>query len=422
MAIYDPDTGKLVKTPPPAPKKTPSTPKTASTPKKKSESTPVVNQPAGPFFQTQTGLEVPRPGKSVGPIQTASDIQYSSAEDMTPQPAPPTPVADTVPPTTPATPPTTPAKTVVSTFTDDKGQQVAVYNDGTTTVVGQTVNITERKSAFDILEQEFARYGLDSLVGDTIALAQSSVGPAEFSLQLRQLKPYKDRFFANEARIKNGLTPLSEAQYLALEDQYQNIFREYGLPKSFYATTTGGRQTELEKFIEGDISPTELESRVQLAVERVKNAPPEVLTTLSQYYPGVTQDSLVAYVLDPQKALSDIKRQVQVAEVGGMASRFGLAATRARAEELTAAGVTREVAQKGFQDIAEGLPRGQQLAKIYGETPYDQTAAEQEVFGLEGAASAKRKRRKLAGLEAAQFGGQTGLTGGALDTGRAGAY
>lgn len=359
--------------------------------------------PAGPFDTTASGVEVVNPG------QSAESTQARSA-------------AATSAPASTGTIVSTP-KTVVSTFTNDKGQQVAVYNDGTTNVIGQAVDKTgDRRSAFDILKQEFARYGLDNLVGDTIALAQSSVSPAEFSLQLRQTKPYKDRFAANEARIKNGLSALSEAQYLALEDQYQNIFRQYGLPKSFYATTTGGRQTELEKFIEGDISPSELEDRVQIAVERVKNASPEVLSTLSQYYPGVTEESLVAYVLDPQKALSDIKRQVQTAEVGGMASRFGLAATRARAEQLAASGVTGEAARQGFQTIAEGLPRGEQLAKIYAQEPYDQTTAEQEVFGLQGAASAKRKRKKLIGLEAAQFGGQSGLTGGALEAGRAGAY
>jgi hypothetical protein len=105
-----------------------------------------------------------------------------------------------------------------------------------------------------------------------------------------------------------------------------------------------------------------------------------------------------------------------------MASRVGLAATRARAEQLAASGVTGEAARQGFQTIAEGLPRGEQLAKIYAQEPYDQTTAEQEVFGLQGAASAKRKRKKLIGLEAAQFGGQSGLTGGALEAGRAGAY
>ncbi len=31
-----------------------------------------------------------------------------------------------------------------------------------------------------------------------------------------------------------GLNALSEAEYIGLEDQYQNIMRNYGLPASYY--------------------------------------------------------------------------------------------------------------------------------------------------------------------------------------------
>lgn len=314
-----------------------------------------------------------------------------------------------------------PVKRVVSTFTNDKGQQVAVYDDGSTVIIGQaTDKIGERKSAFDLLREEFTRYGLGDLIGDTLALAQEGISPAEFSLRLRQTEPYKKRFAANETRIKSGLRALGEAEYIALEDQYQNIMRQYGLPKSFYSTGVAGRQTELEKFIEGDVSPAELESRIGTAVNRVKNASPEVLNTLAQFYPGVTQDNLVAYVLDPQRALPEIQRQVQAAEIGGAATRFGLAASRAKAEELAAAGVSREQAQQGYQTIAEILPRGGQLASIYKESPYTQATAEQEVFGTAGAVEAAKQRKKLTQLEQASFSGQAGM--GALARDRAGAF
>lgn len=322
--------------------------------------------------------------------------------------------------TTTTTTPTA-TKRVVSTFTNDKGQQVAVYDDGSTVIIGATTDkIGERKSAFDLLREEFTRYGLGDLIGDTLALAQDGISPAEFSLRLRQTEPYRKRFAANQVRINNGLRALDEASYIALEDRYQQIMREYGLPKSFYATGVGGRQTELEKFIEGDVSPAELESRISTAVNRVKNASPEVLNTLAQFYPGVTQDNLVAYVLDPQRALPEIQRQVQAAEIGGAATRFGLAANRAKAEELAASGVTQQQAQQGYQTIAEILPRGSQLASIYKESPYTQTTAEQEVFGTPGAVEAAKQRKKLTQLEQASFSGQTGM--GALARDRAGAF
>lgn len=330
------------------------------------------------------------------------------------------------PPPTTTLPTTVTPKKIVSTFTNDKGQQVAVYDDGSTTIIGQATDKTaERKSAFDLLKQEFTRYGLGSLVGDTLTLAQEGVSPAEFSLRLRQLPAYQSRFAANDTRLKNGLSALSEAQYVALEDRYQQIMQEYGVPKSFYAKQVDAKtgiekQPELEKIIAGDVSPVELETRINTAINRVKNASPEVMSALQQFYPGVTQENLVAYVLDPVRALPDIQRQVQAAEVGGMATRFGLAASRASAEQLAAAGVTKEQAQQGYQTIAEILPRGSQLASIYKESPYTQATAEQEVFGTAGAAEAAKQRKKLTQLEQASFSGQSGM--GALARDRAGAF
>ena len=55
------------------------------------------------------------------------------------------------------------------------------------------------------------------------------------------------------------------------------------------------------------------------------------------------------------------------------------------------------------------------------QSPYTQTTAEQEVFGIPGAAEAQKKRKQLIGLERATFGAQTGA-GGALERERSGQY
>ncbi len=65
-------------------------------------------------------------------------------------------------------------------------------------------------------------------------------------------EPYKRRFAANAARIGKGLRALSEAEYLTLEDGYQNIMRNYGLPANYYTRGDLGRQEGFEKFIAGD--------------------------------------------------------------------------------------------------------------------------------------------------------------------------
>ena len=283
-------------------------------------------------------------------------------------------------------------------------------------------DLRDRQSAYDILYNEFSAYGLGGLVEDIKYLLQSDVSPSQFSLELKNTKSYQDRFKANENRIKAGLRALSPAEYISLEDQYQEIMRNYGLPASYYTKDTTGKQVGFEKFIAGDVSALELEDRIATAQKRVINANPEVSAALKQFYPDITNGDILAYTLDPAQGLEGIKRKVTAAEIGGAALQSGLTANLARAEELGRYGVDKAAAEKGFTTIGAGLQRGSQLASIYGENPYTQTTAEQEIFNVPGAEEARKARQKITGLERATFGGQTGITAGALARDRAGAY
>jgi hypothetical protein len=278
------------------------------------------------------------------------------------------------------------------------------------------------QSAYDILLTEFNQYGLGTLVTSVKGLITSGADGAQLTLALRQTEPYKKRFAANASRIASGLRALSEAEYTSLEDQYQNVMRNYGLPASYYTKDATGRQEGFEKFIAGDVSPTELEDRVMTAQSRVVNASPLVKDALKQFYPEIKDADILAYTLDPTKGLDEIKRKVTAAEIGGAAMGQNLQTSAKRAEELARFGVTAESARQGYQTIAEVAPRGSQLAAIYGEGPYGQTEAEQELFNLTGSAAAGEKRKKLTELERSAFSGQAGTTAGALSRDRAGSF
>ena len=327
------------------------------------------------------------------------------------------------------------------------GSSIVTYSDGTTEVLaagsevptvgssiaGTTTGLStsstmntqkqeERQSAYDLLYSEFKQYGLESLITPLKGLIETGVSPSEFTIKLRETDAYKKRFAANAQRIAKGLRSLSEAEYIQLEDQYQDVMRRYGLPESYYTRGDMGIQEGFEKFLGGDVSPVELEDRIQTAQKRVLNANPEVTQALKQFYPDITNADILAYTLDPKNAIENIKRKVTAAEIGGAAIQSGLQTGLTRAEELRAAGVTKETAQQGFGTIAGGLERGSQLASIYGNDAYNQATAETEVFGLAGAQEARKQRQKITGLEKATFGGQTGVTSGALARDRAGAY
>jgi hypothetical protein len=341
----------------------------------------------------------------------------------------------------------TAGRTFVSTFTNPAtGDVYGLYSDGTrellfkgtkeadaaTAAAGETLAAeqaaalaaeakkNEGRSAYNLLFAEFDRYGLGVLVEPLKKFIEEGLSPAEFTIRLRETDAYKKRFAANAQRVAKGLRALSEAEYIGTEDQYQDVMRRYGMPESYYAKGDLGVQSGFEKFLAGDVSAVELEDRIQTAQNRVVNSNPEVAKALKEFYPGISNGDILAYVLDPANAIEQIKRKVTAAEIGGAAIQSGLKTGMTRAEELAAAGITKQQAQTGFQTIAEVAPRGGVLAEIYKQDPYTQTTAEQEVFGLAGSVDAAKQRKKLTQLETAAFSGSAGM--GAIARDRAGAF
>jgi hypothetical protein len=278
------------------------------------------------------------------------------------------------------------------------------------------------RSAYALLLSEFSRYGLESLVSPLQDLIKQGLSGAEFQIALRNTDAYQKRFAGNTDRIKKGLVALSPGEYLALEDQYQNIMRNYGLPASYYTKDSIGTQAGFNKLIANDVSAVELEERVLTAQKRVLDAAPEVMTALKQFYPNINNSNILAYTLDPEKGLEDIRKKVTAAEIGGAALGAGLTTSLTDAEYLRRYGVTKETAQRGYEIIGGGLERGRQLASIYQQPDYTQAVAEEEVFNLPGQTESQQKRKKIIGLEKAEFGGQSGMTSGALSRDRAGSY
>jgi hypothetical protein len=271
------------------------------------------------------------------------------------------------------------------------------------------------KSIYDTVTSELTRLGLSSLINPLKTLFESGISDGEsLRLALSQTPEYQTRFSANAKRIAAGLSALSPAEYIQLEDQYQNVMRNYGLPATYYAKDSTGKQVGFDELLGGDVSATELEERLITAQDRVLKSNPEVLNALKTFYPGIEKGDILAYSLDPKNALKDIQRKVAAAEIGGAALAQGLTTSATGAEELAGLGVTKSQAQQGFIDVAQMAPRGSVLSEIYNQAPYNQATATAEVFGTAGAADAAQKRRKLTALEEATFSGQSGLAQGAL--------
>ena len=259
------------------------------------------------------------------------------------------------------------------------------------------------------MADRFNKYGLTGLADKIKQLAMDGASDATITLQLQDTPEYQARFSANADRIKAGLTALTPAEYVTLEDTYRQVLRAYGL-------TQFDNDAYVKQFISNDMSPTELSNRVVTAVQRVQNADPLISKTLKDYY-GIGSSDLVAYVLDPTKQFQKIERQVAAAEIGSAASAQGLQSTAANSELLASQGITQAQAKQGYATIADVLPTATKLSGIYSNqaVAYNQATAEQDVFN--SLASAQRARQSLSALEQGTFSGSSGAAKGAFSTG-----
>jgi hypothetical protein len=272
----------------------------------------------------------------------------------------------------------------------------------------------DRIATSQMLADRFQKYNLSSLAPKIKELAINGANEATIMLELQETEEYKQRFKANQERIKKGLAVLDPGTYLRVEDGYRQVLREYGL-KQF------DTDDYVSKFIANDMSPTEFSNRIVTAVQRVQNADPAISKQLRDFY-GIGQADLLAYVLDPEQQFKKIERQVAASEIGVAAGRQGLTVGMPVAEQLAAQGISQAEAQKGYATIADILPTAEKLSDIYGTTldSYGQTEAEQEVFN--SLASAQRKRQRLTAREVAAFSGASGMSRTSLTSPTVGQY
>jgi hypothetical protein len=250
-------------------------------------------------------------------------------------------------------------------------------------------------SAYQIVEAQLSQWGLGSLAQSAYNLTLQGYGSDAISLQLQQTPEYKQRFAANDVRIKNGLAALSPADYIATENSYRQVMQQYGLPSGYW-----DQPSDFAALIGNDISGAELQSRAQDAQAVWLNTDPTVKQAWSQYY-GLSDGAAIASILDPTKALPIIQRMTTASQIGGAALNNDMSApTAARAEYLADQGVTQAQAQKGYGQIAETQGALQQSAARFG-TQWSQSDAENATLLNQGAA--QLKQNQIADAEKALF-------------------
>lgn len=265
----------------------------------------------------------------------------------------------------------------------------------------------QKQSAYDELKSVLASWGLSSLYHHAVNFLKQGFTADQVQIELEQTKEYKLRFSGNELRLAAGLGTLNPAQYIALEDQYRQIAKQYGLSSDFYS------QSKLAKLIGGDISPAEYQSRAGIALQTFTQAPQEFRDYWAKY--GFTNGDAVSAILDPSaQSLADLQLKANAVQIGGSALQQGIDVGTQRAKQLAEHGVTLEQARSAYQRIAAYGETDQQIAKRFGQT-FD--VADEENDLLLGQGAATQKRNLLYSQEASQFSGRGGSSTEALSAG-----
>ena len=287
------------------------------------------------------------------------------------------------------------------------------------------------KNALALLTSTLQGYGIDSATGSisnailgliqsnydapTIqALIESPTAATSSDANVKALAgAWNARFSGNVAREKAGLTPLSPAEYISTENSYKAVMARAGLDAAHMDPT------KLGALIGADVSPDEVNQRVNAAMAAVTAEDPFVKQQLNQQF-GLTTGDLVGHLLDPTTQASVIANKVTAAQVGAEASRAGTDINAANAYALAVQGVTQAQAQQGFSSIAQQLPGTQSLANRYaGYTDQGNVGAtlQTATFGAPGTqtqAQAEAELQRLKTQEVSAFSGSSGASKGSL--------
>lgn len=284
---------------------------------------------------------------------------------------------------------------------------MAAYDDVLDDLTG-----ADRDAAAALIDL-FSSYGLQTLAGRIVNFIREGWGGATITVMLQETPEYKRRFAGNEARKKAGLPALSPAEYISTERTYRQILAAAGMPKGFY-----DHVDDFRKWIESDVSPQEIQGRVEMASRAAQNVDPKYRETLRRYY-GVGDADIAAFFLDQKRALPLIEKMNKVVDAGAAAARQGFNVDKNRIVGFVDRGISAEQVGAGYAAINEFDDDARDLATI-DKTTYSLADAEAEVF--EQNADAKKKRTKLASNERARFSGGAGVGNKSLSKGTSGQY
>lgn len=266
---------------------------------------------------------------------------------------------------------------------------------------------TNQNNALGVLNKWLGQFQLGDL-GDTVKQwIIQGYSPERVQLEITDTPVFKTQFPEYQARIDKGLPPMSPADILNYRSTATQIMKDAGLPAGFY-----DNKDDFVNLVTSDISPTELQGRVQAGYAKVANAPQEVKDAFNQYFGVQGEGNLAAFFLDPSKATPVIQKAVSEAQIGGAGQRFGFQVSADQASRYAELGISNDQASQGFSQAAQMRPLGQGTISESSDLTDEQLAnAALGVNATDQAAVQRRQEERKAGFRQAYGGAGGGAQG-----------
>ena len=356
----------------------------------------------------------------------------------TPTPSTPTPETPVVPPVVPVTPTTGTGDTYTSGAGTPPGQvggggatgampggatgfsggftqadidKAFAEGQATATKVAADNAFAVKVKAVDKMIAAFKANGIDDPEFANFISSQimADATQEETLLKLYDQPAYKARFPGMAAlRAKNRT--ITEAQYMALENQISQTLRFFDLPEGFYDS----RET-LGNIIGNEVSPKEVQDRAQAAQDLAKATNPEIRTALKEFY-NIGEGAITAHFLNGDLAAPLLLKQARAAEIAGIAKTAGFNVfTNTEAQGLAEQDVYKNM---NLSDLTTAIGKAGTLAETQKRLAYIEQGTYSDREALQATIEADQQAllasQRRAARETARFSGSSGLSSGSL--------
>lgn len=231
-------------------------------------------------------------------------------------------------------------------------------------------------------------------------------GDEELAWATVRQSPGYDKWVPGNRR-EDGTLRHSEMEYFSIMDSYSNAVRSVGINPTLFES-----RGHFVDMIEGEVSPAEFTSRIDVMYERVLDSGPEIQKDYADRWGlNLTRHAMIASLMSPDIGQQILDRQITMSEISTEAIQHGFARlSTGFARELFREGVDQADAENLFAQAQFNLPVLSALAARHADPDDEFDLEEFTAAAVFDDPYQRRRIRRLVAQEESLFTNITGET------------